>query len=137
MGLLADIIKEMPHAVVLQEKVATAEAKYAAADTENAILKDDLREANAAIAKLKKKVEELTQVDALHETEINILKLMPEFAHAQTLAIELQATATRVEHHLDRLCRMGYLQRISDPFDDDRFEHTAKAREYLAVNGLI
>ena len=45
MGLLTDILKEIPQAAVLREKIASIEAKYAAADTENAILKDDLRQA--------------------------------------------------------------------------------------------
>ena len=42
MGLLTDILKEIPQAAVLKEKIADIEAKYAASDTENAILKDDL-----------------------------------------------------------------------------------------------
>ena len=55
MGLLTDILKEITQAAVLKEKIAEIEAKYAAAGTENAILKDDLRKANAEIVKLKNK----------------------------------------------------------------------------------
>lgn len=60
MGLLTDILKEIPQAAVLKEKIATIEDKYAATETANAILKDDLREAKAQIKQLQDQTEKLT-----------------------------------------------------------------------------
>ena len=74
MGLLSDILKEIPQAAVLKEKKGDIEAKYAASDTENAILKDDLRKAKAEIARLEKQIEELTYKDELDDVEREIIK---------------------------------------------------------------
>src|SRR5690242_10691631 len=77
MGLLTDILKEIPQAAVLKEKIASIEAKYAASDTENAILKDDLRKANAKIKELEKQVGELKPSDDdFDEAELRILMLL-------------------------------------------------------------
>ena len=48
MGLLTDIAKEIPISAVLKEKIEALEAENGALKTEVAILKDDLREAQAA-----------------------------------------------------------------------------------------
>src|SRR5215813_11003124 len=73
MGLLTDILKEIPQAAVLKEKIADIEAKYAASDTENAILKDDLRRAKTEIAKLKQQVEKLSHKEDLNDAEVELL----------------------------------------------------------------
>jgi hypothetical protein len=43
MGILYDMLKGLPLNAVLREKINDVEAKYAALDIENAILKDDIR----------------------------------------------------------------------------------------------
>src|SRR5258706_16444871 len=43
MGILYDMLKGLPLNAVLREKINDIEAKYAALETENAILKDDNR----------------------------------------------------------------------------------------------
>jgi hypothetical protein len=43
MGILYDVLKGLPLNAVLREKINEIEAKYAALETENAILKDDMR----------------------------------------------------------------------------------------------
>lgn len=70
MGLIDDILKGLPANAVLREQITQLNAQKAAAETENAILKDDLRQAKAEIAKLKKQIEELTHIDDLNETEL-------------------------------------------------------------------
>ena len=97
MGLLTDILKEIPQAVVLKEKIADIEAKYATADTENAILKDDLREARAEIRKLQEQIEELTHEEDLNETEIGLLR---EIAHLGDRAYK-RIIITRLENLLN------------------------------------
>ena len=47
MGLLTDILKEVPLSTELRKKIAKTEAENDALKTENVILKDDLREAKA------------------------------------------------------------------------------------------
>jgi hypothetical protein len=51
MSLFTDILKGLPENAVLRSKVADAEARYAALETENAILKDDLRDARIRVIK--------------------------------------------------------------------------------------
>src|SRR6266404_1333907 len=76
MGFVTDLLKEIPLSSVLKEKIAVIEAKYAASDTENAILKDDLRKLKAEITKLRKQVEELTHKDDLDDVERELIKLV-------------------------------------------------------------
>ncbi|MGI9066612.1 MAG: hypothetical protein ACR2HX_09440 [Pyrinomonadaceae bacterium] len=84
MGLLTDILKGLPENAVLRDKVAEAEKRYGTLETENAILKDDLRDAKAEITKLKKQVEELAhKVPTLHDLEIKLLQ------YFQTLSAQM------------------------------------------------
>jgi hypothetical protein len=124
MGLLTDILKEIPQAAVLKEKIADIEAKYAAADTEKAILKDDLREAKAEIAKLKMQVEELTHVDDLDEMELKLLRVIANSDYGDAVKEFLvQAFSDRppskaqFDYHLKRLEDLHYVRGgISDRF---------------------
>ena len=143
MGLLTDILKEIPQAAVLKEKIADIEAKYAAADTENAILKDDLRKANAEITKLKKQVEELTHKDSeLHAIEIKILQLLgaPNYDRdARALSGYIGQQLTRVEYHIGNLERDGYLKGSASIMAGipTKYYLTHKGREYLVKNDLL
>jgi len=141
MGLLTDILKEIPHTAVLQEKIATVEAKYAATETENAILKDDLREAKAEIVKLKKQVEELSHIDDINEVEIGILKDMAEigvdYFTSENMANRYPMTPARFDYHLQRLKDAGY---ASSPFGDDAGWHYCPSQmglELLVKKNLI
>jgi chromosome segregation ATPase len=133
-GLLTDIIKEIPHTAVLQEKVAAVEAKYAATETENAILKDDLRQANMLIAELKQQVQELTHVDDLDETEITILKKMAEVG-ADNFATDhayqwFNISKAKLEYHINRLDDAGYAVHV---FGDDDGAHYAPSQNGLEL----
>lgn len=113
MGLLTDILKEIPQAAVLKEKIATIEAKYAAADTENAILKDDLREADAKIKQLEKQLEKLSHKDDLSEFEVQLLTLISrpdQDSGAEFLARELNVNQARVEHFLHKLIESKHIR---------------------------
>jgi len=77
MSLLADILKEIPLSAVLREKVANLEAENAALKTENAILKDDLRQAKVENQQLDSLLQGLTRDPGLlDESEAQILLAM-------------------------------------------------------------
>jgi predicted nuclease with TOPRIM domain len=61
MGLITDLLKDIPLSAVLREKMASAEQKYAALDTENAILKDDKRDLQVRVVELERQVANLKQ----------------------------------------------------------------------------
>jgi len=54
----ADLLKEIPLSADLRKKVAEIEANYAATESENALLRDDLRKAKAEIETLKNQIEQ-------------------------------------------------------------------------------
>ena len=142
MGLLTDILKEIPQAVVLKEKIADIEAKYAAADTENAILKDDLRKAQAEIAKLKKQIEELTHSDNLDEIEMQLLQRIvrygPDNQYVRVFTQNMGLQRQRIEYHLQRLIETGYVESgLYDADFGDHYELTQKARSLLIREGLL
>ena len=143
MGLLTDIIKEIPHTAVLQEKIAAVEAKYAATETENAILKDDLRAAQKEITKLKEQVETFTHLDSeLNSVEIKLLQYLP-LAHipndVEGLASYLTQEVTRIQYHLGRLEDKSYVvsAKVSIPGMRPPYVLTQKGREYLVKNDLL
>ena len=142
MGLLTDILKEIPQAAVLKEKIASIEAKYAAADTENAILRDDLRKANAEITELKKQIETLTHKDSeLPDIEIKILQLLGGRYehHAGALSAYLGEHLTRIEYHLGNLQRDGYIYHSPALIAGapTNYYLTHKGQEYLVKNDLL
>jgi|SRR5690348_5478159 len=138
MGLLTDILKEIPQAAVLKEKIAGIEAKYAAAETENAILKDDLREAKAEIAKLKKQVEELTHTDDLNDAEIMILESISQHQDVNIISVakNFEIDRGRVEYHIQRLIELKYVDFKGFAFDGI-YLIQQKGREALMDRGLI
>jgi predicted RNase H-like nuclease (RuvC/YqgF family) len=144
MGLLTDILKEIPQAAVLKEKIATIEAKYAASDTENAILKDDLREAKAEIAKLKNQVEELSHKE-LHDTEIEILRRIvlhsPDNSFLSVMFQEpgiSREQRERLTYHATNLETCGYIEGgyIDEDFGE-QYSLTQKGREALIAKNII
>jgi len=114
MGLFDDILKGLPVNPLLREKIAELEAKYAATETENAILKDDLREAKAENQKLKKQVEELSHknLNEIDEIELKLLQLLSQLGDRSYTAIICQEMsplpAERVKYHLKNLEDAGY-----------------------------
>src|SRR5215213_9187904 len=111
MGLIDDILKGLPANAVLREQITQLNAQKAAAETENAILKDDLRQAKAEIAKLKKQIEEFPHKDNLDEVEIKLLLEISKHRHPNRvrLARENQISRERVDYHLGKLVDSKYL----------------------------
>lgn len=142
MGSLVDLIKDIPHVAVLRDKVLNLEAQKAALETEIAILKDDLREAQAENKRLKQEIESLTHTDDLQEIEVKLLiRLASERRenYAQLLKTDLQLNQTRLDYLLQALTEKKYiyfygLYMSSDPGE---YHLTQKGREYLIKNNLI
>lgn len=125
--------------LILREKIADAEAKYAASETENTILKKDLRDAKAEITKHKNQVEEFTHKDSeLNDLEIKLLQRLSSPAYpndAEGLSISLGEKVPRIQHHLERLEAEGYV--ISVKIYTVPYDLTPKGREYLVRNDLL
>jgi hypothetical protein len=134
MGLVDDILKGLPVNPVLREQVSQLNAQKAAADTENAILKDDLHEAKADIAKLKKQVEELTHKDDLSDVEIDLIKRISETGvDNSTTSIMSQwfdGPEARLEYHFNRLSDADYIVLV---YGDDFGGHYAPTQKGLAL----
>ena len=141
MGWLSDALKEIPLSAVLKEKIAAIEDKYAAAETENAILKDDLRQGKAEIAKLKKQIEELTHKDDLDEIERELIKLVARDVQtngkpAKVYAGLLNLSPDLAQVYLDALCDKDYLSGFG--LNGDTFYSLRpKARTYILKNKLL
>jgi predicted RNase H-like nuclease (RuvC/YqgF family) len=148
MGWLFGLLKEIPLSAVLKEKITSIEAKHAAIDTENAILKDDLRHAKTEIAKLTKQVEQLSHKEEpphveLDDTEIDLLKLIADLGYdnSTTEMIRLnrkQIPEQKLEYHLERLVQAGFiLNVIYLPEAGWFFAMTQEGRTFLVGKGLL
>lgn len=61
MGVIWDIVKEIPLSGVLKEKISDLDAKLGALETENTLLKGDLRKANILIETLETENKQLQE----------------------------------------------------------------------------
>jgi hypothetical protein len=142
MGFLTDLLKDIPLSANLQEKLRTLEAKYAAVETENAILKDDKRKLEAENKRLKQEIESLTHTDDITEIERKILALFgdPNGDHtAEGIVEELRLHPTKVDYYLEALVNKRYIRQagvyaVSEPIP---YYIEQKGREYLIENNLI
>jgi hypothetical protein len=138
MGLLTDILKEVPLSDELRKQIAMIEAENDRLKTENVILKDDLREAKAQIIKLEKRIDEFTHIPELDETDIQILKeiALTSDPAASYLAEKLNLNLAMIEFRLQRLIDIDYLSTWSIG-GTERYSLQPKSREYLIKNNLI
>jgi helix-turn-helix protein len=138
MGLFDDILKGLPANAVLREQITQLNAHKAAAETENAILKDDLRHAHAEIAKLKKQIEELTHTDDLGEIEMALLQSVSKHqsVNIASIARKLAIERGRVEYYIQRLIDLGYVTLKGFDFDGI-YLIQQKGREALMSRDLI
>jgi len=142
MGLIDDILKGLPVNPALREQITQLNAQKAAAETENAILKDDLRKLNAEIVKLKKQIEDLIPKDDLNEIEMDLLQRVvrygPDNQYVGVFTQDMRLQRQRIEYHLQRLVETGYLESgLYDPDFGDHYELTQKARSLLIREGLL
>ena len=138
MGLLTDVLKEVPLSAELRKKIAKIEAENDGLKTENVILKDNLREAKAQIIKLEKRIDQFTHNPELDKTDILILKeiALTSDPAASYLAEKLNLNLAMVEFRLQRLIDIDYLS-IWSIGGAERYSLQPKSREYLIKNNLI
>jgi DNA-binding MarR family transcriptional regulator len=142
MGAIADLLKDIPLAAVLREKVLNLESENASLQTEVASLKDDLRQAKAEVVKLKNEIDRLTHTDNLHETEIKILAYLADentINFNDSMLLGLRLDQTRLDYFLERLRKQEYISYIGGSSVGEAVSYflTQKGREYLIKNNLI
>ena len=133
MGIITDILKNIPLNAVLRGKLQELEKKHEELEAENTQLKGENQ-------KLKRKVEELTSSDELCEIEVNILKLLSSLSKrtAGMFRVDLGLGLTKTEYYLKRMCGQKYIREAS--YAGERPSHYSlaqKGREYLVVNDLL
>lgn len=138
MGWLTDLFKDVPLPLELREKLAAVEAENDSMKTDNVILKDDLRQANAQILRLQKRLDQYTHNPELDETDVSILKEValtsePAAAHLSAkLSIEMGA----LDFRLQQLTETDYVSAWSIG-GIERYSLRPKGREYLIRHNLI
>lgn len=141
MNLFTDILKGLPENAVLRSKIADAEKRYAALETENAILKDDLRDAKAEIAKLKKQIEELTHTDDLDDVDKTILSILSACKYnkpwAEFFADEMNMHIEEIKHRLNKLEKAKYITSMDYGEGYWQYSFRDKGREYVIRNKLL
>jgi predicted nuclease with TOPRIM domain len=133
MGIITDILKEIPLSAVLREKLQKLEKKYSELETENTKLKEENQ-------KLKSRLEEMTKTSELSENEIKILILLSSCEHKLTatqIAGVINLSLTKTKYYLERMWKKYVYS--SDYYTDRPSEYylLQKGREYLVENDLI
>jgi DNA-binding transcriptional ArsR family regulator len=140
MGLL-DILKDIPLSANLQEKLRTLEAKYGALETENAILKDDLRKAQGESQRLKDKIDRAAHTSDLDDTKLAILKTLAQHdgsLYIYDLESFLQLQLTHLEYHLHELKEQGCIEKLRPMITrPDVYRLRQKGRQFVVENKLV
>ncbi|MDT5062145.1 MAG: hypothetical protein QOH63_2604 [Acidobacteriota bacterium] len=140
MGILFDLLKEVPLSAVLKEKITTFEQEIAALKDENATLKDDNRKFQAENKKLKEEIQSLTHTDDFHETEIKILAYLASedtINFKDSMLIGLKLNQTRLDYFLHLLSEKEYIYYDGTYISEGEYQLTQKGREFLFKNNLI
>ena len=133
MGMLTDILKDLPVNAVLRDKLQQLEQKYEELETENAQLKSENQRLNS-------KVKELTSSDELCEDEVRILKLLSSSGQeliVERIATSLDLNLTKAEYYLERLLDQDYIDAADYVGSSSEYYLIQKGREYLIKNNLI
>lgn len=140
MGIFDDILKGLPANANLREKISEAEAKQAALETENAILKDDNRKLTLERQQLQDEINRLTHSADLDEIKIQTLAALAQ--HGQSLyksdlQARLQLQRTHIDYHVQELIDQGYLKMYNPrPGRMRTYGLTQKGRDYVIKNNL-
>lgn len=113
MGILLDLLKELPLSAVQKEKILALEKENASLKTEVAILKDQKREIETENERLKDQIQSLTHIEILDESSNKILAHLAnsdEPVDLSELESLLRTTRSRVRFRMDQLEEQGYVQ---------------------------
>jgi predicted ArsR family transcriptional regulator len=133
MGIITDILKELPLNAVLRDKLQDLERKYGALEVENAKLKEENQE-------LKTKLKELTITGKLSEPEVKILLLLSSSNReltAEMIASELGLNLTKTKYYLERMYKKYVYSHDYSSGRPSEYYLIQKGREYLIENNLI
>ena len=138
MGWLTDLFKDVSLSPELRAKLSAVETENDSLKTDNVLLKDDLRQANAQILRLEKRLDQYTHTPELDETDVNILKEValtsePPAAH---LSAKLNIEIGALDFRLEQLTETDYLSTWSIG-GVERYSLRPKGREYLIRHNLI
>ncbi len=133
MGIITELLKDMPLSAVLRERLKELEKKYSELETENAKLKQENE-------KLRTIHEEPTKISELNENEVKILVFLSSCRSEPTeeiIAGYLGLSLTKTKYFLERMWDK-YLY-SHDYYDGKPSEYylLQKGREYLIENNLI
>jgi DNA-binding MarR family transcriptional regulator len=142
MGILSDLLKEIPLSAVLREKIATFEQEIAALKEENAILKDDNRQLQTENKRLKDEIESFTHPVDLHETEKKILIYLADsnsLNFNDSMVENLNLDQTRLHYFLETLRERNYITLLNGAVFGvaSKYALTQKGREFLIKNNLV
>lgn len=149
MGLVADLLKDIPLSSVLKEKIATFEEENATLKQENASLKDDIRalttkvqKLEAEVVSLKDEIKTLAQPDTVPDEQVKILAYLADegaLHFRDSMAINLHLNHARLDYFLEKLKEREYVSWIggSTAGESIRYFLTPKGRDYLFRNNLI
>lgn len=142
MGLLQDLLKEVPLSAVLKERVALAEQKFDQVDKENQRLRQ-------RVANLEKEVSDLhaqlpcEPAQGLDEDTCRVLvylfRAQDQKRDVGALAGHLQIEHGVAEYYLERLNELGLALRTGGNY---RYGHTywgltTQGRQYVVENDLV
>jgi len=133
MGIITDIIKELPISAILRDKLQELERKYDALEVENAKLKEENQY-------LKTKLEEITSTGKLSDLEVKILLLLSSSNReltAEMIASRLGLNLTKTEYYLERIYNKYVYSHDYYTGRPSEYYLMQKGREYLVENDLI
>ena len=150
MGIISDILTGIPTNAVLREKIEAIEAKYAALDTENAILRDTNRTLNVENQQLRDEINSLRKIiDGCLELQIQVpaideiaQKLLVTLAHhndspSEYLARVLQISPAKLDYYIQDLIANEYLDSVLVGPNRSHYRLDQKGREYLREHNLL
>ena len=143
MGIIWDIVKDLPTVGVLKEKILDLDAKLGALETENSILSGDLRKANIQIDNLteeNKRIKEqlnpsIEQKEQLAEVAHEILMFFGRYNDSipnNVVTQQINGDATTITYHLTDLTERNYLENAaSNRGEGGRRRLTQKGKKYV------
>jgi len=116
MGVLTDILKEIPLSAVLKERLAAAEDRMGTLEKETATLKNENTHLRLENANLRQQVQKLQPVaHALSEDQVRILQLLDkarENIPVVKVAANLSVDVARVEYLIIKLREEEYILHV-------------------------
>ncbi len=140
MGIIFDMLKDMPLSAVLRERLQDLETKYNELEIEKSKLQDENAKLKSENGNLQARLRELSESSKLCQDEIDILIFLSSCGTeptAEMISQHLNLNLTKTEYYLKRM-----LKKYVNSYDYVRgtpseYYLLQKGREYLVENNLI